>query len=457
MKTTTWKLLLPLLALLLPFAPARLLAQEAVLPENALGSYLETPDGSYAWEVREVTDAGPAKAYDLMLVSQTWKGHVWKHQPTVIVPKVLERGTALLFIDGGIVDGQGEPRWRPAGKNSLALAMGKIAVENRAVTAVVKQVPMQPLYGGKTEDELISMTLHRFRQDGDPTWPLLFPMVKSAVRAMDAVQEFSRRELETEVSDFVLAGASKRGWTTWLAAASGDRRVRAIAPIVIDVLNMPANLRYQIEAYDEYSAEISDYTELGLVQAMETDSVADLVRMIDPYAYRAKLAMPKLIINGTNDPYWVVDGVKHYLDSIPGTNLLHYAANGGHNLGPGRQDAFRALGAFFGYTAQGKPYPETGWTATVRDGEIRLDIRATAEKLIGARRWTAISASRDFRNAEWKSEGMSVSNVSAFSAALRLPSEGYAAFYVDLVYRDLNGKPYSQSTRPFVVDGKGLL
>jgi PhoPQ-activated pathogenicity-related protein len=136
--------------------------------------------------------------------------------------------------------------------------LASVASKNKAIVALLKQVPNQPLYGGKTEDELISYTLHQFKQDKDYSWPLLFPMVKSAVKAMDAVQEFSARQLNHKVNNFTVSGASKRGWTTWLSSAIDDKRVKAIAPIVIDMLNMPKTLSYQLETYGEYSIQIED-------------------------------------------------------------------------------------------------------------------------------------------------------------------------------------------------------
>src|SRR5690606_9764978 len=124
-------------------------------------------------------------------------------------------------------------------------------------------------YGGRYEDELISMTLHRYKQDNDYEWPLLFPMVKSAVNAMDAVQEFSAGRLATPIAEFIVSGFSKRGWTTWLTAAV-DERVAAIAPMVIDILNMPVSLQYQIETWGDYSVQIQDYVRLGIPQSATT-------------------------------------------------------------------------------------------------------------------------------------------------------------------------------------------
>ena len=158
--------------------------------------------------------------------------------------------------------------------------------------AIVWQVPNQPLYDDLTEDALISFTLHNFREDGDFTWPLLFPMTKTAIRAMDAIQAFSKENLKQDVNKFVVAGGSKRGWTTWLTGAH-DNRVAAIAPMVIDVLNMPVSLEYQLEVWDDYSVQIEDYVKLEIPQQVHTEQGNQITKMIDPYSYRKKVIITK--------------------------------------------------------------------------------------------------------------------------------------------------------------------
>lgn len=430
-----------------------IVAQNAITPSTALQSYLHNGDASFAWEVKETWDAGDAKAYVLLLTSQTWRNIVWKHQLTVFVPKENKYDGALLFITGGSVK-DGIPNW--AGKDDkLHKSMSQVAVKNKAIVAVLRQTPNQPLFDNLTEDALISFTLHNFKNDGDHSWPLLFPMVKSAVRAMDAVQEFSKKELNKPVNRFVVTGASKRGWTTWLTGAN-DTRAQAIAPMVIDILNMPVSLDYQIRALGGYSVQIEDYVKLGIPQTAKTESGMAVTTMVDPYSYRKTLTMPKLIFMGTNDEYWVVDNIKNYLDSIPGKNLLHYVPNAGHDLGGGKQ-ATEALSAFFGTTLQNAAYPACEWTTSVSKKAVKVNIKATKDELTDVILWHADSEDTDFRNDKWSSTDLKISAKNKVKVSELLPTSGYRAFYVDLKYKDINGGTYTVSTRVFMTDTKKVL
>lgn len=439
------------------FSSGALLAQEGVIgPNNALQHYLATHDGKYAWEVQDSLVTKGSTIYQVLLTSQQWREFTWKHQLNVVVPKTVEHDGALLFISSGRMqrDNPNEPEWHDLATDGMIQSVARMAEENRAVSALLRQVPNQPLYGGMTEDELISYTLHQFQKDKDYEWPLLFPMVKSVVKAMDAMQEFVGGRASMPISRFVVTGLSKRGWTTWLTA-SQDARVEALAPMVIDILNMPVNLNYQIEVWQEYSPQIQDYVALGLVQDVESERGQALAQMIDPYAYRALLDKPKMLFMGTNDQYWVIDAVKHYIDSIPGENYIHYVPNEGHSLGD-KTRAFRALSAFWGFTLHGEPYPELAYDAVSERGLLTIDLKATPARLIEAKLWCATSDDQDFRDEQWQSRDLDVRRVNRLVVAEATPATGFKACYVDLIYEDVEGKPYNQSTRVFVGDQDGF-
>ncbi len=418
--------------------------------ENALQHYLDNGDKTFKWEKTgsfDFTD-GAGKGYDLLLTSQTWREFTWKHQLTILVPEVTNHDGALLFITGGGLE-NGEPKMKGA-DDDLVRNLSIVAAKNRAIVCIVRQVPNQPLFEGRTEDELISLTLHNFKNDGDFTWPLLFPMVKSAVKAMDAVQEFSDMELRMDIKRFLVSGASKRGWTTWLTGAS-DPRVTAIAPMVIDVLNMPKSLDYQVEVWKEYSIQIEDYVKLEIPQQVHSEKGDQITSMIDPYSYRQNLTMPKMIIIGTNDEYWPVDAIKNYFDSIPGNNFIQYVPNAGHDLGDKKQ-AYQILSSFFSSMLLNQPLPKCNWEITEDSSGIALTALASSDLLLNASIWTADSEDRDFRDEEWAERKLNVEHVSKVQVTLDYPVSGFEAFYINLEYADANGDHFVESTRMFVAD-----
>ncbi len=422
-------------------------------PENALLHYLNNSDTTYQWELQNSYDILDVKAYDLLLTSQQWREYSWKHQLTILIPPDIQYDGALLWITGGSLR-DGLPKWASQ-NDEETWVFGIAAMSNKGIVAILRQTPNQPLYDDLSEDALISYTLHNFQSDGDYSWPLLFPMVKSAVRAMDAVQEFSSETVNHEIKGFLVSGASKRGWTSWLTGAS-DPRVKAIAPAVIDVLNMPVNLDYQVEVWGDYSMEIQDYVYLGIPQTIDSEEGNALTTMIDPYSYRDQLKMPKLLLMGTNDPYWPVDAVKHYFSDLKGENFIHYTANAGHGLNGG-QEAKRSINAFFCNTFAPLPYAKCSWDISESGTAVTLHVEGSANAVKAAYLWSANSQDRDFRDEEWSSMDLDVQDPSRISTTLIYPETGFRAFYIDLQYRDLYGRDYNISTRTFVMDNDELL
>lgn len=443
------------LCLITLFVQAQTATSSSVItPANALSYYLNNSDNTYKWELKDSYDLDDVKVYSILLTSQKWREYIWTHQLSIMVPKENKYDGALLFITGGSINKEGMPNWSEKG-DGLIKNFSTIAKENKAIVAILKQTPNQPLYNNLTEDALISYTLHNYKKDNDYSWPLLFPMVKSAKRAMDAVQEFSKQKLHHGINRFVVSGASKRGWTTWLTGAS-DKRVTAIAPMVIDMLNMPVSMNYQIKVWKDYSIQIEDYVKLGLVQDLGTGSSNDLTTMIDPYAYRKSLTMPKMIVMGTNDEYWPIDNIKNYYDSIPGQNLIRYVPNVGHGLGDG-VEAMTTLSSFFGLTMSKSAYPVCVWKSSQSNQGVKVSIKTTADKLIDVTLWQANSPDLDFRNDKWEPRKLDIKPKSEINVQESYPDSGYRAFYINLKYQDSKGGEYTESTRVFMTDDNKLL
>ena len=397
-----------------------------------LEDYVGKSDASFSWKVVEERKTNGMTITRLDLTSQQWREHVWQHSLQVVRPeKVRNPRLGFLFITG---DGRGS--------RELGIAT-TVAERAGAVSAVVTKVPNQPLYDGRKEDALIAYTLDQYLKSRDQTWPLLFPMVKSAVRAMDAVQEFATKTEQQKIDQWILSGASKRGWTTWLTAAA-DSRVTAIAPMVIDTLNMKAQTEWAEKIYGRQSEKIRDYTDFNLVQKSDKPELAELRNWIDPYAYRQRYTMPKLILIGSNDPYWTVDSLRHYYHDLPGPKLVYQTPNAGHDLAGGK-DALQTLAAFVQIIADGHKLPAMDWKIDYGNQTtlaLKVDQQAKAIRL-----WTAESPDRDFRNDQWVSRDLEIKPGSSQSiATIALPATGYRAFFGEVVLTSPTGHEYKVST-----------
>lgn len=403
---------------------------------KALDQYYTAPDPSFSWQLVAKTP-GPSGGtlYQLSFTSQVWKETRWQHRLFVLVPDgALEGNAALLFITGS-----------GSGKTEIPL-MAQLAQKASAPVAVLFDVPNQPLFGGLKEDALISLTFDKFFETGDPTWPVLLPMTKSAVRAMDVFTEFSQKHLGYTIDDFVVTGGSKRGWTTWLAAAV-DARICAIAPIAYDNLNLHAQMEHQLKSFGSYSLQISDYTVRGLQAALTTEQGRRLVEIVDPYAYRDRYTLPKLIIRGSNDPYWPTDAMTLYIDDLPGDTWIHNDPNGSHDL-TNYERVLTTLSAFFVAYTRGPKLAPVKWNVTESASDFRLEV-VSPEPAVAFNLWTAVAPSRDFRNATWSCRSVGPGGSHTFQVT-RL-NTSHQAIYGEVILR-VNGLEMAFDTPIFIVD-----
>ncbi|MDR3633508.1 MAG: PhoPQ-activated protein PqaA family protein [Isosphaeraceae bacterium] len=402
-----------------------------------LEDYVKRDDGAFAWELTDQREVGGGQVSRIRLTSQKWQDIVWQHRLDVYEPPDAKRRDAmLLFITGGGHESKPKPEDDLTGL-ALARACG-------APVAVLHQVPNQPLLGGKTEDTLIAETFVRYLDTKDDTWPLLFPMVKSAVRAMDALQAWAKKSERPAVGTFVVSGASKRGWTTWLTGAV-DSRVIAIAPMVIDTLNMKAQRAHSLEVWGKFSEQIDDYTSRGLTEKYDDPDGERLWKMVDPYTYRDRLMLPKLLINGTNDRYWTLDALNVYWGDLKGPKHVVYLPNAGHNLAVNRHYAVNGVGAIFRHAVGKRELPEVSWThADDEDGDLLLHVQVKAAPK-SAKVWVARSDTRDFRDSVWES-ALLVAREPTLRAEVARPSKGFVALFGDLEY-EIDGLPFHLSTQ----------
>jgi PhoPQ-activated pathogenicity-related protein len=409
-----------------PSLPA--IKDEVAPVRTALDDYIARPEPKFAWKVESQT----GNITNLQVTSQEWQGRTWTHRVEVIRPdKVTEPNLALVMISYG-------------SGNAQESLFGGLAANAMGATFInIWNVPNQPLWD-RREDDLISYTFQKYFETGDDTWPLLLPMTKSVTKSLDAVQQWAQQENLPELSKFVVSGASKRGWTSWLVAAV-DKRVAGIVPMVYDNLNLQKQMPHQMASWGAYSSQIEDYTKRGLQQMLGTPQGQKLVQIVDPWTYRERYTMPKLIINGTNDRYWPLDAYNLYRNDLPAPTNVIYAPNAGHSLGGAEQRTAGAAVAWVKALTRGAQFPQvdlravsetantdqstlkplTGnqFTMSVSNPDPQIKVRAL-------RLWVAHSATRDFRDAKWEDTPLELNEKTDLSKiAVPVPATPGAAKY----------------------------
>lgn len=444
-----------LLAQLTPTSSFGQVSSRAVRSPTALDRYVQAPDPTYEYKLIDTARAEGRTDYLLEMTSQTWRKPtevdrpLWKHWLRVTVPDGVTHSTALLYITGG-----SNANRRP----NPDAALIDMATTTKSVVAELRMVPNQPLTFAddkrpRVEDEMIAYTWDKYLRTGDDTWPARLPMTKSAVRAMDTVTAFcgSREGGGISVERFVVAGASKRGWTTWTTAAV-DSRVVAVVPLVIDLLNIEKSFEHHYRVYGFWAPAIKDYEELGIMDWTGTKQYRALMNIVEPYSYRDRLTMPKLMINATGDQFFLPDSSQFYFDDLKGEKYLRYVPNADHSLK--NSDARESMLAFYDAVLRGVRRPEFSWQFE-RDGGIRVK---TVDRPTEVKLWQATNPERrDFRlekiGPAFKSTTLADRN-GVYEARIAKPAKGWTAFFVELTFPSGGKHPFKFTTGVRVLPDK---
>ncbi len=435
-------------------APACRPDEAAPPKKTVLDDYVARPDPTYSWKIVKSNSGAGLTTFVVDLKSQSWRKTpevdraVWQHWLTIARPDKVKHDTALLFIGGG-KNGGGAPD-RP----SVPLAL--LAQASGSVVAELRQVPNQPLTfdqdgQARSEDDLIASRWVKYMDTGDPTWLPRLAMVKSAVRAMDAVTEVLAGEEGGKVplEKFVVAGASKRGWTTWLTAAV-DPRVVAVVPIVIDTVNVRACSTHHFCAYGFWAPALGDYTRHKIHERADSPRYAELLRIEDPWFYRHRLTMPKFVVNAAGDQYFPPDSSRFYFDDLPGVKYLRYVPNVNHSLKG--SDASDSILAFYQAVLAGSALPKFSWKPN-EDGSLRVRAETKPQEV---NLWQATNPkARDFRleaiGPAYKKTALAAREDGVYVARVDRPAAGWTAFFVELVFDSGGIIPYKFTTQVQVV------
>ncbi|MCL1125834.1 PhoPQ-activated protein PqaA family protein [Shewanella surugensis] len=441
-------------------------------PQTVLGCYIQDKAKGFnpTWALEEESQSGNINIFQYRLDSLFWpqknisdKGTVWQHQVKVYQPKKLNSANshqALLIINGGTNHPLNETKVSQS-RNMDALA---IAQASRSYVIEMSYAPNQYLAFDdgieRKEDDLVAYTWNRYLNDPSQAyWSVHLPMAKAAVVTMDKVQALAKKKGWKVPQNFVVTGASKRGWAAWLVALA-DKRVNGLIPIVIDILDTKANLEHIYQSFKGWPPAFNDYVSQGITTRIDSPEFSQLMQIEDPLtyddnsAYRQRLAIPKYIISAAGDDFFAADSLSLYLDKLPGVNTLRAMPNQSHYIDMAlvTQEVIN----FYGELIQGISPPVLSWTLN-KQGRLNTVNTHQAPKKV--RLWQAYNPTlRDFRvNAGIVFTATSLSGECdkkscQFKVANVTQPKGYWARFVEMSFATPSGD--ITVTTPIIVSGK---
>lgn len=425
-----------------------LLCAESILPIAPL---------TYKLDQHIVTDEFTENVYSF--TSLSWPAaneqvdaispNIWTHELDVFYPKKIaeNNNTAILYIDGGT-------NVQPKNRNKkLTIDIDPVlnALIKHAVVSVVKDVPNQYLNingANLKEDQIIAYTWDKFIHNSTlPYYPLHVPMAVAASQAMTLSQNVLK-ESNINIEKFVVVGASKRGWTTWMTLL-GDKRVVAAIPMVIDILNVSDQINHIYAVYGQHwPIALFDYLVRNIPQYANPanplhQDFLKLMEIEDPYTYlsvpyfKDKIAaVPKYLLNASGDDFFPPDGSQLYYDQLPGKKLLYYMPNSGHSIT--KTPALAAtLAAFYQRIVNNKPLPVVKWEQNKNNpNEITVFYSEQPKQLT---LWQASNPiARDFRFAcdiHYQVTKLDITDKQV-AVKIAVPDQGWTASYIEVQFAD---------------------
>jgi len=422
---------------------------------NHLKEYVYKKNPAFKYEIIDTFYGDGWKEYYIKMVSGTWltKKEVnhteWWHWITIVVPNNVVETEALLMIGGGSNKDQ---KPRKASEILINTALG-----TNSVIAEISNIPFQPLnYANDTkddryEDDLIAYGWKKFLEGGardeDASWLARLPMTRAVVKGMDVIQKITS-DFNITIDKFVVAGASKRGWTAWTTAVV-DNRVIAIIPIVIDLLNVMPSFDHHWRCYGEWSPAIDDYVNEGITEWIGSKEYNRLLELVEPYSFIDQLQIPKFLINATGDEFFVTDSWKFYWESLIGNKYLQYVPNGNHGL-TGTYNP-ESLVSFYHAIITNSDIPKFNWY--VSNDSIYLNVNTNANYTVKS--WEAINENtRDFRvpviGKSWKSDKINTTSNDKYYLHVSKPKTGYKAGLLEITIESGTKEPFVFTTGTLV-------
>jgi PhoPQ-activated pathogenicity-related protein len=418
------------------------------------------PDNNFDADIVSQIPGTGVTGFVYNLISQSWREYSevdrteWKHFMTIIKPDVIQKTKALMVVARGEYVNGVPP-------DTIDPAYSDLARTSGAIVAVLKDVPSQPIsFTGdagspRSDHDLVAYSLSQYMDDPtDGEWPLVCPMVKSVLRAMDTVQSFYMGG--SNIDSFVVTGDSKRAWTSLLTSAV-DPRVEAVIPVAWDAINWNPHFSLHQSVYGGFTPSWDPYEALDVLSDLPTAAGQALIAYADPFSYRTRLIAKKFFINATGDDFFVPDAAQFYVgaNALAGSTYLNYLPNRDHGIAMKPADVKQNIAAIFRLCAEGFQFPQIQWDVLPPGDRLRVTTLLGIPDAVML--YVANSPDRDFRESElpgdWSASVLPEDspNSGIYTTDFIVPlTDQWAGFFIALTYNQGTQNEFTITTEVVV-------
>eukprot|EP01132_Coremiostelium_polycephalum_P005439 gene5439-6783_t len=335
--------------------------------KTPLEEFVEKPDEGTSYYIHRTYQNPKYTAYVLNFSSINWltanetSNPRWWHFLTICVPNLVLSDYGYLDINAGSYSFEMPDK--------LGKFLEDLCIKSNTVVSQIFQVPNQPLIFdndnvSRIEDGILAYTWMKYLDENASTeWIGQFALTKSVVRAMDVIQEFVKsKSLFHRVNNFVISGASKRGWTSWLVA-SVDPRVKAVIPMVLPLLNLVENSNTHFRALGGWSFAYGDYVAQNLMSHVNDGGFDKLGKQIDALQFVDKLSsVKKYVVTAVSDQFFIPDSANFFWHKLLGVKNLRIHPNTDHGLQERVYNLIDETITYYRMIVNNNKIPEIDWS-----------------------------------------------------------------------------------------------
>jgi len=143
-----------------------------------------------------------------------------------------------------------------------------------------------------------------------------------------------------------------------------------MVPIVLDAINFVEVEHHQWRSYGGWTYALQDYIDMDIMTRLDDPNMLTLQQMEDPYFYKDRMTMPKMIVNAAMDEFQQPDDTHYWWSGMPEPKHFLMLPNAEHSLFTGILEAVPSVGAWIQNLLYKERIPTFDWTMNSATGEV---------------------------------------------------------------------------------------